>query len=44
MCFGGTFGTICDNGWDDADATVVCSQLEQPFTGEIIVAIGYFNT
>ena len=27
MCFSGVWGTICHNGWNDDDATVVCRQL-----------------
>ena len=27
VCIGGRFGTICDNGWDNNDASVVCKQL-----------------
>ena len=27
ICFNETWGAICDDGWDDLDANVVCSSL-----------------
>ena len=33
VCFSGVWGTICDNGWNDDDATVVCRQLGYPTKG-----------
>ena len=36
VCVNGTWTTICDEHWDDVDASVVCQQLGHSFYGNIV--------
>ena len=34
VCINRAWGTICDNGFNTEDATVICNQLEVPYISE----------